>query len=152
MPDPISFTSASARFRLPYLFSGQSQREAFVNEAHALIDALLHPAIEGTGNAPPATPGEGECWLVGNEPTGAWTEQAGALASFQAGSWIFAAPRDGMRVFDNLAGQVIFYRNAWQRPETPAAPSGGTTVDAEARAAIAGLVEALIAAGILPQD
>ena len=152
MSDPITFTSVSARFRLPYLFSGQSQREVFVNEAHALIDALLHAAIEGTGNAPPATPGEGECWLVGDEPTGAWIAQAGALAALQAGSWIFAAPRDGMQVFDKLTGQLIFFRDGWQRPATPAAPSGGTTVDAEARAAIAGLVEALIAAGILAQD
>jgi len=152
VPDPISFTSASARYRLPYLFSGQSQREVFVNEAHALIDALLHSAIEGTSDTPPATPGEGESWLVGEEPTGAWIAHAGALASFQAGSWVFAAARDGMRLLDTSTGQHIHYCDGWQRPETPAEPTGGATVDAEARAAIAGLLEALIAAGILAQE
>jgi hypothetical protein len=151
LPDPISFTSASPRYQIPFLFAGQSQRELFVNEAHARIDALLHAAVEGTSDSPPATPADGECWLVGEEPTGAWTDHADALASYQPGGWVFAAPRDGMRVFDNLASQMILYRDGWQRPEAPTAPSGGTTVDAEARTAIAGLVEALITAGILPQ-
>ena len=48
--------------------------------------------------------------------------------------------------------QHIHYCDGWQRPETPAEPTGGATVDAEARAAIAGLLEALIAAGILAQE
>jgi hypothetical protein len=152
MPDPIIFTSASPRYRLPLLFSGQIQKELFVNEAHALVDALLHAAVEGEGNAPPAEPEEGECWLVGQEPTGAWADHAGELASFQAGEWIFVAPRDGLRVLDNSTGQDLRYRGGWQRPATPAPPTGGTTVDAEARAAIAALVEALIAGGILAQD
>jgi hypothetical protein len=152
MPDPISFTSASARYRLPYLFSGQSQREVFVNEAHALIDALLHAAVAGTGNAPPATPEDGECWLVGDAPTGAWIDRAGALASYQAGDWLFVEPRDGMAVLDGPTGQQLRFREGWQRPDTPAAPTGGATIDAEARTAIGELVEALIAAGVLAQN
>jgi hypothetical protein len=152
MPDPITFTSASPRYGLPYLFSGQSQKELFVNEAHALVDALLHPTVEGTADEPPAMPEEGECWLVGDDPSGAWEDRAGALASYQAAEWIFAEPREGLVILDDSTGQQIRFRGGWQRPETPAAPSGGTTVDAEARTAIAGLVEALIAAGILAQD
>ena len=152
MPDPISFTSASPRYALPLLFSGQVQREHFVNEAHALVDALLHPAVEGTADAPPAGPDDGECWLVGDEPTGAWADHAGALASYLAGDWIFAAPRDGLEMLDRSTGQRIRYRGGWQRSGTPAEPSGGTTVDAEARAAIAELIEVLIVAGILAQD
>jgi hypothetical protein len=55
-------------------------------------------------------------------------------------------------VLEKPSGQEIRFVGGWQRPATPADPSGGTTVDAEARTAIAGLVEALIAAGILAQD
>jgi hypothetical protein len=149
MTDPIVFTSASPRWSLPLLFAGQAQKEVFVNEAHALTDALLHPAIEGEADDPPATPAEGETWLVGATPTGAWADHAGELASYQAGGWIFAIPRDGVRVLDRSTGQDIRYAAGWQRPATPAAPSGGTTVDAEARAAIADLIAALIDGGLL---
>jgi hypothetical protein len=151
MSDPITFTSASPRYGLPLLFAGQSQKEFFVNEAHALTDALLHPAIEGEANAPPAAPVEGECWLVGAAPTGQWAGQAGRLASHQAGTWVYATPRDGLRLLDRSTGQEIRYRSGWQRPNAPAAPTGGTTVDAQARAAIAGLIAALVASGILPE-
>lgn len=152
MSDPITFASATPRFAIPFLFAGQSQKEFFVNEAHALVDALLHAAVEGQADAPPSAPGDGECWLVGETPTGAWTGHAGALASFQAGGWIFAAPRDGLRLLDRSDGQEVRYHGGWQRPATPAMPTGGATVDAEARTAITELVEALIASGILAQS
>ena len=152
MSDPITFTSASPRYRLPFLFVGQTQKEMFVNEAHALLDALLHAAVEGQADTPPAGPEEGDSWLVGDEPTGVWADHAGELASFQAGSWLFAAPRDGIRVLDRETRQSILYLDGWQRPATPAAPTGGATVDVEARAAIVDLIEVLIASGILAQD
>ena len=113
-------------------------------------DQVLPPPLPAP--PPPAGPDDGECWLVGDEPTGAWADHAGALASYQAGDWIFAAPRDGLEMLDRSTGQRIPYRGGWQRSGTPAEPSGGTTVDAEARAAIAELIEVLIVAGILAQD
>ena len=69
MSDPITFASASPRLGLPLLFAGQSQKEFFVNEAHALVDALLHAAVEGEADAPPSAAEEGECWLVGDAPS-----------------------------------------------------------------------------------
>jgi len=149
MTDPISFTSATPRFGLPLLFSGQSQKEFYVNEAHALADALLHATCEGEAADPPAAPAEGDAWLVGTGATGAWAGADGKMASYQAGNWLFAAPNDGMRLFDRSTGQMLLYHAGWQRPAAPAAPSGGTTVDAEARAAIGDLVSALIQAGIV---
>jgi hypothetical protein len=57
-----------------------------------------------------------------------------------------------MRLFDRSTAQMIIYRGGWQRPAAPMLPSGGSVVDAEARATIADLITALINAGILPSS
>jgi len=150
MPDPIVFTSATPRLGLPLLFVGQSGKEFTVNEAHARIDALLHPATEGEANDPPASPAEGECWLTGTAPAGDWAGHPAELACYEAGTWIFIAPRDGMRLLDRSTGQVRFYRGSWNAPATPSGPTGGATIDAEARTAIGDLIAVLAQAGVLP--
>jgi hypothetical protein len=111
---------------------------------------LLHAACEGETADPPAAPVDGEAWLVASNATGDWAGEDGKLASRQAGNWLFAAPADGMRVFDRSTGQVLLYRGGWQRPTPPASPSGGAVIDSEARAAIADLLTALAGAGIFP--
>lgn len=155
MPAPLSFTSASPRFALPLLFPGQAQKEFFVNQAHALTDMLLHPLIEEVAATPPAAPGAtpelGQTWLVGAGATGVWAGQVDALASWQAGVWLFVPPSEGMRVFDRSAGQFVLFRaGGWLRAETPSEPAGGTTTDSEARETLARLIEILRIAGILP--
>ncbi len=150
MSDPLIFDSASPRFGLPLLFAGQAQKELFVNEAHALADALLHCAIEGEAAAPPSEPAEGEAWLVASGASGAWTGQAGRLACRQAGNWLFVTPRDGMRLLDRGTGQEMRFHAGWQAPQPPPEPSGGSVVDSEARAAIQGLIAAMRLAGIFP--
>ncbi|MCB2065822.1 MAG: DUF2793 domain-containing protein [Erythrobacter sp.] len=149
MSDPFAFTAVTPRLHLPNLFAAQAQKEMTVNEALALIDALLHPVVEGEANDPPAAPVDGECWLIGNAPTGDWAGAAGAIACRQAGNWLFATPIDGIAVFDRTAGQIARHHGGWQRASAVTAPTGGTTTDSEARAAIAGLIDALVAGGIL---
>lgn len=149
MSDPIVFDSSSPRFGLPLLFAGQAQKENFVNEAHALADALLHCAIEGIASAPPATPVEGTNWLVGASPSGGFAGQAGKLACRQAGNWLFVAPCDGMRLLNRATGQEIRYFGAWNTPARPAAATGGTVIDSEARAAIGAIIATLESAGII---
>lgn len=112
---------------------------------------LLHCAVEGEANEPPATAADGEVWIVGPNPTGDWNGRAGQLAGRQAGAWLFAAPQDGMRVFDRAARQAAFHDGGWLRADAPESVAGGTVIDAEARAAIDNLIETLRLAGILPR-
>jgi len=150
MPDPVTFDSATPRFGLPHLFSAQTQKEFIVNEAHARLDMLLHCAVEGEANDPPAAPADGEVWIAGPAAAGEWSGHAGELAGWQAGAWLFAAPREGLRVFDKAAGQTALYAAGWVRAAPPALPAGGATIDGEARAAIADLIEALRISGTFP--
>jgi hypothetical protein len=130
--------------------AGQAQKEIFVNEAHALADALLHCAIEGEAASPPPSPADGTSWRVGASATGAWAGREGMIACRQGGNWLFVAPRDGLRVTNRATGQDERYLGIWRRPDAPLEPSGGSVVDAQARDAILGLVEALREAGVLP--
>lgn len=152
MSQPFTFDTTSPRFALPLLFAGQSQKEFFVNEAHSLADALLHCSIEGTASAPPANPTEGENWLVGPAASGDWENQDGSIACRQGGNWLFVTPLDGMRIFDRSAAQFMLYDGDWNAPAAPASPSGGATIDVEARNAIDALLAALRVAGIFPES
>lgn len=150
MTDPISFTSTSPRFALPLLFAGQSQKEITVNEAMLAADILLHPAIEAVISSPPATPSFGQCWLVGSSPTGAFAGHADQIAGWNEGGWQFIAPRNGLRVFDISTGaDRLYLGGSWRNTAAPAAPSGGSVVDSEARTAIAAILAALNNAGLL---
>lgn len=150
MSNPIIFPGATPRFGLPSLFSGQAQKEAFVNEAHALTDALLHCAVEGEATSPPAAPVEGTAWLIGTGATGEWLGKDGALACRQAGNWLYVDPQDGMQLRDRSTGQISFFLAGWNRAVVPTEPIGGSVVDGEARAAILDLIAALRTSGILP--
>ena len=144
----LAFSSTSARFALPLLYAAQAQKEVCVNEAFAIIDAVLQCAIEGIATVPPATPTEGTCWMVGTGGSGAWAGADGMIAAYQAGNWIMIAPRDGMVVLNLSNGQAMRHVAGWLAATAPALPSGGSTIDNEARTAIGELVAGLRAAGI----
>lgn len=139
------------RFALPLLAVAQAQKEVTHNEALVLLDALLHAAVQaGPLAAPPAEPVEGQCWLVGEAPTAAWTGQADAVALWTAGGWRFAAPRAGMRITRLADGAWLRFDNGvWSEPSILAAPTGGSTIDSEARSAISTLILHLAAQGLL---
>jgi len=149
MPDPL-FDSRTPRLDLPLLFAGQAQKEVFLNEGLARLDALLHCAIEAQTATPPTTPQEGQCWLVASSATGVWSGHAGEVATFQQGQWLFQTPRDGLRLFNRATGQELLHSGTWKAPAKPALPTGGAVTDTQARAAIAALIDSLVTAGILP--
>lgn len=163
-------TDASARFALPLILPGQAQKEAFHNEALTRLDAALHACIEeGPLAAPPGDPEAGQSWLVGEEATGAWAGREGALASWTAGGWRFVSPVPGMLVWNIDQGCWLHWSgSAWSDGSLPVAalviggeqvvgprlpdvpsPSGGTTIDAEARAAVDAIIATLKTHGLI---
>jgi hypothetical protein len=151
---------STARFGIPLLVTGQGQKDITHNEALVIIDALACAAVESrTASAPPALPSAGACWLVPTGATGAWQGRDGQISIWTAGGWRFAAAPDGMLVYvKSEALEVRRLGGAWQlvAPKgAPAAslslPAGGTVIDAEARAAIAGIASRLQQLGLLSQ-
>lgn len=147
----MSDTPATPRFGLPLLAVAQAQKEVTHNEALTLLDALIAAAVEdGLLSVPPLTPAEGQCWIVGTAPAGAWAGEEAAIALYTSGGWRFLAPREGMQVVRLSDGaRLRFHGGGWNEPVTVTAPSGGAVIDVEARAALATLILSLEAQGLM---
>jgi hypothetical protein len=150
MNDPIDFNGMTPRLGLPLLFAAQAQKEVFVNEAHAVLDALVHGIIEAESDTPPLDPQDGQCWIVGSGATGDWLGRETRIACRQSGQWLYVTPVDGMRVLDRAKSQELLFSNGWIRVDPVQEPIGGSVVDSQARAAIAELISALTDLGLLP--
>jgi hypothetical protein len=93
--------TTTPRIALPYILAQQAQKEVTHAAALNRLDALVQPVVQQVGvNTPPASPADGQCWIVGSSPTGAWAGQANRLAQRIGGAWVFHAPFDGLVVFD----------------------------------------------------
>ncbi|MFG1198889.1 DUF2793 domain-containing protein, partial [Xanthobacter aminoxidans] len=49
-------------------------------------------------DTPPGAPMEGDLYVVGTSPTGAWVGYAGYLTIWSGTAWRFTAPKQGMQV------------------------------------------------------
>jgi hypothetical protein len=160
---------ASPRFALPYIVPGQAQKEHFHNEALLRIDAVLGASAVAAAANPPASPAVGSCWIVAAGAGGAWAGREHSLAMWTVSGWRFVAPAAGMRVWIEAAGaEWRWTGSAWSnggihgsgvfiggqqvvsaRQAAIASPSGGTTIDAEARAAADKIIVALKTHGLI---
>ena len=160
----------SPRLALPLLQPGQAQKEQDHNEALARLDLAVQPAVQAVAlDTPPATPGEGQGWIVGAAPSGDWSGRAGMLAGWSAGGWRYIAPVEGMVAW-SLADRLLlrFDAGQWRAGEARATrlivdgeqvvgarraaipdPAGGATVDGEARSALLQVLAALRGHGLI---
>nr|MBA3525374.1 DUF2793 domain-containing protein [Sphingomonas sp.] len=149
------------------------QKELFHNEALQMLDTIVAAAVESALlNEPPATPVPGQCFIVGTAPTGIWAGHAASLASFSQAGWRFIEPADGLQAWLKSTSTWAAYRaGAWELgtlratrlmidgvnvvgargPAVPD-PAGGTTVDGEARSAIAAILTAMRTHGLIATE
>lgn len=148
MTNPIVFPSITPNFSLPLLFMGQAQKEPFINQALLVIDSLLDGTIDGSLSAPPNDPITGSTYRVLAGASDDWQSHDNDIAIWVGQSWTFIEPREGLSVFDKTAQIQLRYLTAWESADSPTEPSGGSTVDIQARTAITELISALKTAGI----
>jgi hypothetical protein len=113
--------SDTAHLKLPYLAAAQAQKHVTHNEALTLLDALVQAAVTSRAVAtPPATPSEGDRYLVPASPTGSWAGQTGKLACFLNGAWSFLDPQEGWLVWvDDENRTLAFDGSTWISPPGP---------------------------------
>ena len=93
---------------LPYLAASQAQKHVTVNESLRRLDAIVMLSLKDRDlAAPPASPSDGDRYLVAASPTGAWAGKAGAIAAFQDGAWAFLVARPGWIAFIEDEGAAI---------------------------------------------
>ena len=104
--------SETTHLKLPCLAAAQAQKHVTVNEGLSALDSLVQCAVlELFRNDPPADAADGDRYIVGGSPTGAWTGKAYSLAVWRDGAWTFHDAQAGWRVF-NLADNTLYVLDA----------------------------------------
>ena len=97
------------------LAAAQAQKHVTVNEALARIDAAAQLSVIDRDRAdPPATPADGDRYLVAPDATGAWMGRDGTIAAFETatGGWQHLTPREGWRVWVEDDGVLLVRHGA----------------------------------------
>jgi hypothetical protein len=156
------------RLALPLLAAGQSQKDVTHNDALLALDRLVALlAVSRSQTVPPATAAIGDVHIVPSAGASAWGQPAGTLMHWQDAGWLPLHPRDGQIVLVADENIVLVHRGGWQEdwpvaglavggrtllsapPAVIVPPSGGSTVDAQARSAIGDLILILQQQGLL---
>lgn len=113
--------SNSPLLALPYLAASQAQKHVTLNEALSILDGLLHLSVITRVQAtPPASPVDGDRYLVAASPTGIWAGHAGNVTLRMEGAWRFLIPRSGWRIWvADEAALLVFDGTIWVAPPAP---------------------------------
>jgi hypothetical protein len=162
--------SGSPRLGLPFLSVGQAQKEFAHNEALQILDLLVAGAVEEPpGTTPPASPTLGACYIVAPGATGEWAGKALCVAGWTSGGWRFIPPAEGMNLYVRSTATAASFRSGiWEVGQVRGAaliigdeqvvgsragaipsPTGGTTIDGEARASVDAILIALRQHGLI---
>ncbi len=128
--------SSTANLDIAYLQAAQSQKHVTMNDALDALDTLVQLTVNRRDlTAPPATPPEGERYIVATGATGGWSGQDGNVAVWRAGAWAFHTPRAGWRAFVDTETLLLLHdgtgwSEVWDRAglTVARAPSGAHTV------------------------
>lgn len=115
--------STTPNLNLPYLLAAQAQKHVTLNEALRGLDCIVQLAVQSRMlTSPPATPADGERYIVAASPTGVWSGQAHRIAAFQDGAWAYFSPREGWTAWVSDEDSLL----AWNGSAWVSISSGGS--------------------------
>lgn len=100
--------STTPHLGLPLLAAAQAQKHVTHNEALAALDALVQCAVLDKDLVdPPASPAEGDRYIVPSAATGAWAGKSGSIVFRQDGAWLTVVPRVGFMAY--VVDEALLY-------------------------------------------
>jgi hypothetical protein len=121
---------------LPFLYEGQARKEVTYNEAISMLDAfVLCRVLDKDLTAPPASPVNGDIYLVPASATGAWVSADAQIAFWltSAGAWQFFTMLSGAEVWvDDEKRPYRFDGTNWKPAYGFLAMSSADTITASA--------------------
>jgi Protein of unknown function (DUF2793) len=121
---------------LPYLAASQAQKHVTHNEALSVIDGLIFLSVISRAlSAPPATPMDGDRYLIAASPTSAWLGHAAQITLRMEGAWRFLIPRKGWSMWvESESAFLVFDGINWVGPPPPSTLQNMTLLGVNATA------------------
>lgn len=80
-------------YGISLLAQQQENPEITINEALFQLQLLAGIGVITVTNTPPASPVEGDCYVIGTSPSGVWAGRANCICGRYSGGWIFVPGR-----------------------------------------------------------
>lgn len=97
---------------LPFIAAGQSQKHVTHNEALLLLDKLSQiSVISRTVSTPPATPNEGDLYIIPINSTALWANKTTQLALFRGNAWAYIPAKEGFIAYVQAEDKPILYNS-----------------------------------------
>jgi hypothetical protein len=74
-----------------------------------------HAIVNQTTNTPPGSPSDGDAYIIGPSPTGAWATHAAKIAIYESSAWVIYTPYEGATVYDKALNlHYVHTGSVWQ--------------------------------------
>lgn len=120
--------TATVQLNITQMTEGQASAEVTVNTALLVLDAFARLGVKDRDLAtPPASPTDGDRYIVATGGTGAWSGKDGYVSVSLSGAWVSIAPREGWRAWvDDEDTMVTYDGSAWVEHATGRITTGIT--------------------------
>lgn len=135
-------------FGIPELVQGQATPHTTFNIALALLAVMQGGVVDRAVNTPAVSPAEGDAYIIGAAPTGAWTGRANSIAVYYGAQWRFLPGNDdndtaitigtsheGFRVYVKDEDLLYVWSGSAWTAATPVIVAGHAAVSVVGRAA-----------------
>ena len=125
--------SNTTHLQLPMLEASQAQKHVTVNDTIQSLDLLVQlSALDKDLTAPPASPSDGDRYIVGASATGAWAGKDNEIAAYQDGAWGFQFPREGWLCWVGDEDKFFVFDGAgWTQSSGAGGGSGSYDLDGQ---------------------